>query len=115
MTDYAQGQSFKVIELAHLVLQDKIDIDNATLYAAPGKDRIEQDSICQLGAYPEITESDEEIFPEFVARNGLEVLYYGQQFVDVVRNAKLQLGTPSDEDLVNALNYYADRDDFIDF
>ena len=102
MIEYAEGQTFKLIELAQLVLQVKIDIDidNATLYVPSGHDTIEQESIFQLGAYPEISDSDEEIFPEFVAANDLEVLYYGQQFVDVVRmpscsSARLRIRTSS--------------------
>lgn len=115
MIAYTEGQTFNVIDLAHLVLRDEIDIDNAMLYAESSDKAIDLHTSCRLGDYPSITESDEEVFPDFVTEGALEVLYYGQQFVDVVRNAKLQLGAPADTDLVKALNFYDDHDNFIDF
>lgn len=42
-----------------------------------------EDLICYLEDYPEITDEDEEIFPEFVVKEGLVFLYSGENFESV--------------------------------
>jgi hypothetical protein len=115
MIKHSQGQIFNVLEVARLVQRNEIDLDNSVLYSDSGVDHIDAKTKCYLGDYPSITESDEEVFPDFVSERNLDVLYYGQQFTDVVRNAVSQLGEPSDDDYVSALNYYSDHDNFLTF
>lgn len=68
---------------------------------------------CYIENYPIVNESDEELYPDFVIQNNLELFYYGNQFLDVINNTKHQKETASTNDFISALNYYLDNDDFI--
>ena len=53
------------------------------LYTQKFEEEIYEDLICYLEDYPEITDEDEEIFPEFVVKEGLVFLYSGENFESV--------------------------------
>ncbi len=63
---------------------------------------------------PDITDEDEEIFPEFVMKKGLSFLYSGENFETVIDLAFYQKQKPSVGELINALNYYRIYDAFLD-
>ncbi len=115
MIELIDGQTFNVPALARLVARDEVDLDDWTLYAERDTDTICPETECHVGACPRVTDSDEEVYPAFVVAGRLELLYSGQQFVDVVRNARRQLGEFSGDDIARALNHYAEHDDFLDF
>ncbi|HIF4459271.1 TPA: DUF7716 domain-containing protein, partial [Salmonella enterica subsp. enterica serovar Infantis] len=53
-------------------------------------------------------------YPEFVINNSLELFFYGDQFLDVLRNISTQKENPSMEDFIAGLNFYLENDNFID-
>jgi len=57
------------------------------LYTRKFEEEIHEDLICYLEDYPEITEEDEEVFPEFVIQEGLAFLYSGENFESVISGA----------------------------
>ncbi|MBT0566894.1 hypothetical protein [Williamsia sp. CHRR-6] len=84
------------------------------IYAKDDPDLLIAETICIFENYPSIV-NEEEVFPEFVSRNGYELVYYGQAFIDVVDAARVQLDGDSVAPYIEALNYYRANDDFIDF
>ena len=65
--------------------------------------------------YPDIDDNDNEVYPEIVTYKKLYYLYSGQQFTDVIDLVVEQRPEASIDDFVNALNYYSENDDFLDF
>ena len=86
---------------------------NFCLYA--NDDIIKPELICYLDSYPIISDDDEEIFPDFVKEKSLSLLYYGEQFEDVLMNVSSQKDSASINDYINGLNYYMKHDTFMDF
>ena len=64
--------------------------------------------------YPEI-KNDEEVYPDFVQKENLELLYYGEQFEDILLNVMDQIGIPSEKDYIEALIFFMENDEFKDF
>lgn len=59
-------------------------------------------------------EEDEDV-PAIAAQLGLTRCLAAEQLQDVVENARLQLGSPAPEQLLDALNYFVLADAFISF
>ena len=74
---------------------------------------ITADTVCFIEDYPEINDSDEEIYPEFVVDNNLELLCREELLQDVVRNAIHQKPNVATDEIVNAFNYYNEHDSFL--
>ncbi|WP_032940851.1 DUF7716 domain-containing protein [Citrobacter youngae] len=88
--------------------------DNFCLYTKEYESSARTDLICYLDIYPVISDDDEEIYPEFVVNNSLELFFYGEQFLDVLRNISVQKENPSMEEFMAGLNFYLENDNFID-
>ncbi|KPY90090.1 hypothetical protein RA272_23140 [Pseudomonas syringae pv. tagetis] len=63
--------------------------DNLCLCVNNDVDVIAAETICYLDYYPEVV-NDKGVYSEFVAFKGLQLLYYEQQFNDVLMNASSQ-------------------------
>jgi hypothetical protein len=70
---------------------------------------------CFLDAYPEGDDDGEDVFSDFVTDNKLKLVYYGEQFEDVITNVLHQKENASVQDFADALNYYMKHDTFKDF
>lgn len=88
-------------------------IDDLCVYVGKGVDYITLKLVCYLDRYPKIA-GDVEVYSDFVTSNDLDLIYYGQQFNDVLNNILDQKATANLDELVSALNYYLEHDDFID-
>lgn len=84
------------------------------LYAPVDSGQLEDDAEYYVDDYPDVV-NDQSVYPEFVRNNKLHLIYYGQQFADVIDNALDQKPNASVKELVSALNYYMKNDDFLDF
>ncbi|UXM94948.1 hypothetical protein N5853_12795 [Bartonella sp. HY329] len=98
------------------------DIDDIgltkNLYSANTDDPLKPDTICYIDDrtyFDEEADDDLEHYPDFVVKNHLEFCYDGQQFLDVLTSVFMQLQKPTIQNCVDALNYYNERDDFLDF
>jgi ribosomal protein L7/L12 len=86
--------------------------DSFCLYAKNGPAPLVKELVCYLERYPGGSDN-EDIYPQFVQDNSLELIYYGEHFEDVVSNLLEQKKEPSIEEFITALNYYLDNDNFI--
>lgn len=68
-----------------------------------------------IADYPDVDDNDEEIYPEIVRTKKLHYLYSGEQFADVVDSVVEQKPSATLDDVVKALNFYSENDDFLDF
>jgi hypothetical protein len=87
--------------------------DDLCLYSSDAADRIRADLVCYLDDYPDVV-NDKDHYSTFVTTNNLHLLYYGEQFKDVMINALTQKPQASIGEIIEALNYYMENDDFLD-
>ena len=64
--------------------------------------------------YPDVVE-DCDVYPTDVAEQDLQLVYYGEQLIDVLNVALEEKPNASLQDLVDALNYYNQHDNFMPF
>jgi hypothetical protein len=86
---------------------------NFCLYS--NDDILKPELICFLESSPTISDDDEEIYPDFIIKKSLDLLYYGQQFEDVLMNVLVQKNNAAIDDYILALDYYSKHDSFEDF
>jgi hypothetical protein len=87
--------------------------NNFCLYSS--EDNLKPELICYLESSPIISDDDEEIYPDFIIKESLNLLYYGQQFEDVLMNVLEQKNNAITIDFIMALDYYSKNDTFMDF
>ena len=58
---------------------------------------------------------DRDVYPMDVAEQDLQLVYYGEQLIDVLAVALEEKQDASLQDLVEALNYYNQHDSFMPF
>ena len=71
--------------------------------------------VCYLETYPVISKDDKDVYPNYVVMESLELLYYGEQFEDVLMNVQSQIEEPTTDEYISALDYYSKHDVFMDF
>ena len=64
--------------------------------------------------YPDVVE-DRDIYPADVVEQDLQLVYYGEQLLDVLTVALEEKPAASCQDLVEALKYYHQHDSFMPF
>ena len=64
--------------------------------------------------YPDVVE-DRDIYPADVVEQDLQLVYYGEQLIDVLTVALEEKPDASLQDLIDALNYYNRYDIFMKF
>ena len=64
--------------------------------------------------YPDVVE-DRDVYPTDVAEHDLQLVYYGEQLIDVLTVALEEKPDASHQDLVEALKYYQQHDNFMPF
>ncbi|MCI9226766.1 MAG: hypothetical protein HFG86_01895 [Dorea sp.] len=131
MTNVELRKPYKISDLIELVTKDywavnqdginsnhqcpDTGIYDLNIYTNNFEDLIVEDLICYLEEPPEITDEDEEVFPEFVVKEGLTLLYSGENFESVIEVAFDQKHQPSMQEFVDSLNHYREYDSYLDF
>ena len=73
-------------------------------------------TVCCVTAPPDFDEeTDEEIIPDFAVENGMDGSILPEIFQDVIITAISQKEDVTNEELIKALNYYLDNDNFMTF
>ena len=106
-------QELSLEQIIEQVRLDKLVSDNFCLYAKEyGELRL--NSLYWVSDYPDIVE-DRDVYPTEVAEQNLQLVYYGEQLIDVLTVALEEKPDASLQDLVGALNYYNRYDIFMNF
>lgn len=87
--------------------------DSVCIYAEEDLGKLSSSGVYFLDEYPDVV-NDRSVYPDFVRKNGLVLVYYGQQFADVIDNVIDQRPNADIKDFVKALNFFMERDDFLD-
>ena len=106
----------KTIKLTDLI--DALKTQKKTLtYCVYGKgpsDQVTLETDCVIGEYSEISDDDEEIFPESITQNSLDFWITDKLLEDVTSNALQQKISATNEQILKTIKYYNERDSFID-
>ena len=109
-------RKYQELSLEQIIKQmrvDKLSSDDFCLYAEEyGELRL--NSLYWVSDYPDIVE-DRDVYPTEVAEQNLQLVYYGEQLIDVLTVALEEKPDASLQDLVDALNYYQQHDSFMPF
>ena len=100
-------------QIIEQVRVDKLVSDDFCLY---GKEdgELALESLYWVSDYPDVVE-DRDIYPADVVEQDLQLVYYGEQLIDVLSVALEEKPEASHQDLVEALNYYQQHDSFMPF
>lgn len=109
-------RKYQELSLEQIIEQmrvDKLSSDDFILYAKEyGELRL--NSLYWVSDYPDVVE-DRDIYPADVVEQDLQLVYYGEQLIDVLSVALEEKPDASLQDLVDALNYYNQHDNFMPF
>lgn len=107
-----KNQTYFLKNIMEAVKSEELD-DDFCLYARENGELNFQDNYW-LDYYPQVVD-DKDVYPEQVREQGLELIYYGEDFVDVLLSVMEQKAEATDQECLQALLYYYEHDDFMDF
>ena len=67
-----------------------------------------------LADYPQVVDN-RDVYPRQVREQELELIYYGEDFADVLLSVMEKKAEATDQEYLQALIYYYEHDDFMDF
>ena len=106
-------QELSLEQIIEQVRMDKLVSDDFCLY---GKEdgELALDRLYWVSNYPDVVE-DRDVYPADASDQHLQLVYYGEQLIDVLAVALEEKPNASHQDLVEALNYYNQHDCFMTF
>lgn len=108
----------EVIECARLFNDDDTDkfAKFPYIYISSDEDEsiLDLETVCYLDNGPKIIDG-KEVFPDFVNENRLDILCSGDVFMDVYDDLDERYPNFTKVQFIDALNYYMDNDDYIEF
>ena len=106
-------QELSLEQMIEQLRADQLTSDNFCLYAMEyGELRL--NSLYWVSDYPGVVE-DRDVYPADVVEQDLQLVYYGEQLLDVLSVALEEKPDASLQDLVEALKYYHQHDIFMNF
>ena len=106
-------QELSLEQIIEQVCVDKLVSDDFCLYGKEDGELALARSYW-VSNYPDVVE-DRDIYPADVVEQDLQLVYYGEQLIDVLSVALEEKPDASHQDLVDALNYYNQHDNFMPF
>lgn len=107
-----KNQSYDLKDIIQAVKSEKLD-DDFCLYAKENGELNFQDRYL-LADYPQVV-GNRDVYPRQVSEQELDLIYYGEDFADVLLSVMEQIAEATDEECLQALLYYYEHDDFMDF
>ena len=106
-------QFFSLAAILEQVKLEQCTQDDFCLYGNDEGD-LALDSRYLMSDYPDVVD-DKDVYPVEVVERNLNLVYYGEQLIDVLIVALDEKPDASSHDLVDALNYYNWNDTFMPF
>ena len=107
-----KNQIYFLKDIIEAVKSEELD-DDFCLYAKE-KGRLNFQTSYLLADYPQVVDN-RDVYPRQVSEQELELIYYGEDFADVLLSVMEQKAEATDEECLQALLYYYEHDDFLDF
>ena len=106
-------QELSLEQIIEQVIADQLTSDDFCLYGKEDGELV-LDRLYWVSDYPDVVE-DHDVYPTDVAEQVLQLVYYGEQLLDVLTVALEEKPDASLQDLVDALKYYHQHDSFMKF
>lgn len=105
-----------LIVLDYSMMMTLINLPNFHIYISSDEDEsiLDLETVCYLDNGPKIIDG-KEVFPDLVNENGLDILCSGDVFMDVYDDLDERYPNFTKDQFIDALNYYMDNDDYIEF
>lgn len=110
---YELGSIVKLIA-DYILKNDKSTREYYYLYSETDESKLKPEFICYAEEGPQITDDDQEIYPDFVNKNSLHFFYECGQFEGVIMNVLHQKKDATIDEYILALDYYSKHDTFKD-
>ena len=109
-------RKYQELSLEQIIEQVRVDKSSSDDFYLYGKENGELALARSywVSNYPDVVE-DRDIYPADVVEQDLQLVYYGEQLIDVFAIALEEKPDASHQDLVEALNYYHQHDCFMTF
>ena len=109
-------QKYQELSLEQIIEQMRVDESSSDDFCLYGKEdgELALDRLYWVSDYPDVIE-DRDIYPADVVEQDLQLVYYGEQLIDVLSVALEEKPDASHKDLVEALKYYHQHDSFMPF
>ena len=106
-------QELSLEQIIQQLRVDQLSSDNFCLY---GKEdgELKLDCLYWVSDYPDVVD-DSDVYPADASEQDLQLVYYGEQLIDVLAVALEEKPDASLQDSVEALNYYNQHDSFMPF
>ena len=106
-------QELSLEQIIEQVRVDNLSSDDFCLYAKEDGE-LRLNSLYWVSDYPDVV-GNRDVYPTDVTEQDLQLVYYGEQLIDVLSVALEEKPEASHQDLVEALNYYQQHDNFMPF
>ena len=106
-------QELSLEQIIEQVRVDKLSSDDFCLYAKEYGE-LKLNSLYWVSDYSDVVE-DRDVYPADASEQDLQLVYYGEQLIDVLSVALEEKPDASHQDLVEAMNYYQQHDSFMLF
>ena len=105
-----------LIVLDYSMMMTLISLPNFHIYISSDEDAsiLDLETVCYLDNGPKIIDG-KEVLPDFINENGLDILCSGDVFMDVYDDLDERYPNFTKDQFIDALNYYMDNDDYIEF
>ena len=109
-------QKHQELSLEQIIKQVRVNESSSDDFCLYGKEdgELALDRLYWVSDYPDVVE-DRDVYPTEVAEQNLQLVYYGEQLLDVLTVALEEKPDASLQYLVDALNYYNQHDNFMSF
>ena len=109
-------RKYQELSLEQIIEQMRADKSSSDDFCLYGKEdgELALDRLYWVSDYPDVVE-DRDVYPTEVAEQNLQLVYYGEQLLDVLTVALEEKPDASPQDLLEALNYYQEHDSFMTF
>ena len=107
-------QELSLEQIIEQVIADQLTSDDFCLYGYVKEGELKLDSPYWVSDYPDVVD-DSDVYPADASEQHLQLVYYGEQLIDVLAVALEEKPDASHQDLVDALNHYNRYDSFMPF
>lgn len=109
-------RKYQELSLEQIIEQMRVDESSSDDFCLYSKEdgELALERLYWVSNYPDVVE-DRDVYPTEVAEQNLQLVYYGEQLIDVLSVALEEKPEASHQDLVDALNYYNRYDIFMNF
>ena len=109
-------RKYQELSLEQIIEQVRVNEYSSDDFCLYGKEdgELALDRLYWVSDYPDVVE-DRDVYPADATDQHFQLVYYGEQLIDVLAVALEEKPDASHRDLVEALNYYNQHDCFMTF